>query len=466
MNILFIYPIIHPQEPPLHCPYELLELAALAEEQGHKTKIVDNNAYRLPIDAFRQEIKSEKTWDLIVVQADKVQGKQLSETARVIKEVNPSTIVCFGELVSSLPFQIMKWIPQLDAGIIGEPYLTFKQILNNTSQVEQGIFPKKKIKGIIYREGTKTKIANPQLPIDNPDDSVPFPLYEKSPVDTYFKYSPILYSTESSGYVSLNSGEQLRRLDVKTKYKNARHSTEYVVGLIKHLRLQYGVNFISFTDQNFTEDKQWFENFLVELENNDLAGLIKWGINCNVNTVDEAMLNKAHDLGLSYIFYNGETASKQIQTNLKLNFNNAQIAGALKATKNANINPVMSVKIGFPNETFESAADTCQFMIDNQVHWDPQFYIPELNDYTEEAIDQHLTDKEKEFLATAKEQDYEKLRNEAFKRWVYSLDDNKLTLNLTQVTDVELAGLKYLVATHDINKIKGQNKESLLNFAN
>jgi anaerobic magnesium-protoporphyrin IX monomethyl ester cyclase len=236
MNILFIYPIIHPQEPPLHCPYELLELAALAEEQGHKTKIVDNNAYRLPIDAFRQEIKPEKTWDLIVVQADKVQGKQLSETARVIKEVNTTTsLVCFGELISALPFQIMKWIPQLDAGIIGEPYYSFKQILNNTAQIEQGIFPEKKIKGIVYREGKKTKLSKPQLLMENAD-SLPFPLYEKSPIDTYFKYSPILYSTESSGYVSLNSGEQLRRLDVKTKYEKTVHTSNYVVRLIKHLQ--------------------------------------------------------------------------------------------------------------------------------------------------------------------------------------------------------------------------------------
>jgi anaerobic magnesium-protoporphyrin IX monomethyl ester cyclase len=359
-----------------------------------------------------------------------------------------------------LPFQIMKWIPQLDAGIIGEPYYSFKQILNNTAQIEQGIFPEKKIKGIVYREGKKTKLSKPQLLMENAD-SLPFPLYEKSPIDTYFKYSPILYSTESSGYVSLNSGEQLRRLDVKTKYEKTVHTSNYVVRLIKHLRLQYGVNFISFTDDNFTENKTWFNNFLVELENNDLAGLIKWGINCNVNTIDEGILNKAHDLGLAYIVYNGETANKLMQSHLGLDFNNAQMTGALKATHSANINPVMTFKVGFPNETFETAAETCQFMIDNQIHWDPQFYIPELNDYTEEAIDQHLTAKEKEFLATAKEQEYENLRNEAFKRWIFSLDDNKLTLNLTQVSDVELAGLKYLIATHDINKIKGQNQPSI-----
>ena len=490
MNILFIYPIIKPQEPPIHCPYETLELAAIAEQLGHKIKIIDNNAYRLPIDAFRQEVKPEKNWDLIVVQADKVQGKQLSEVSRVVKEVNPSTsLVCFGELISQIPHSIMKWIPQIDAGIIGDPYLTFKSILSG--DYGEGFWHKHR--GLIYWEGKKLKLTKPQgiIGADSVkavfdadailDAVIPFPAYDKSPIETYFKYSSLLYSTESSGYIPLNLGENLRRLDVKTSYQpyNRRHSPSYVVNLIMHLRVHYGVNFISFTDENFTEDhiktnddKNWFNEFLDKLEENDLAGLIKWGINSDA-MVNEKMLNRAHDLGLSYIFFNAD--------NKKLN---AQMTGALKATKNANINPILSFQIGYPNETFASAAATCQFIIDNQVHWDPTFYIPPLNEYREEIVDQHLTAKEKQLL---KEQTFEayvavldeqktnqlfkpdtsktnlaknmpiieeKLRDIALQRWVYSLDDNKLTLNLTPVTDVELAGLKYLLFTHDIDKIK------------
>jgi hypothetical protein len=49
----------------------------------------------------------------------------------------------------------------------------------------------------------------------------------------------------------------------------------------------------------------------------------------------------------------------------------------------------------------------------------------------------------------------EKIRDSALKRWILSLDDaTKMSVNLTDFTDVELAGLQYLLASWDIERLK------------
>ena len=48
-----------------------------------------------------------------------------------------------------------------------------------------------------------------------------------------------------------------------------------------------------------------------------------------------------------------------------------------------------------------------------------------------------------------------KLRDEALKRWILSLDDaTRLSVNLTQFSDVELAGLRYMLSTWDITRLQ------------
>jgi hypothetical protein len=145
----------------------------------------------------------------------------------------------------------------------------------------------------------------------------------------------------------------------------------------------------------------------------------------------------------------------------------------------------MSFIIGFPNETVDDIIATTQFFIDNQVHCDPFFLQPYpgskyFEAHKDKIIGQYMTDAEKEFLNDPALDTFmnlkwelpvampskstlmkdlpamrEKIHDGALKRWVLSLDDaTKMSCNLTEFTDVELAGLKYMVASWDVERLK------------
>lgn len=128
---------------------------------------------------------------------------------------------------------------------------------------------------------------------------------------------------------------------------------------------------------------------------------------------------------------------------------------------------------------------TAQFFVDHQVHCDPFFLQPYPGsklyaEYKDKIIEQHMTDEEKAFLADPSLGTFmalkwelpvvipskstlqrelpilrEKIRDLALERWVLSLDDaTRMSCNLTDFTDVELAGLKYMLATWDVERLK------------
>lgn len=504
--------------------------------------ILDNNAYRFPIDAVRQGLKEEGSQDIIGITGLITQFKFIQTIAKVCREEHPAAlIVGGGGWLSSMPFEMMKWIPELDIGAVGEAYITWREILKHAEDRNWS-----KVKGLVYREGKKVKLSSMRPLIEeyyyceehkserltfekaaeadftckcgdplvnNLDEQIPWPAYEFSPVETYLKYSPIPYSMESSGMVPLNVGEGLRRLDVMsslgcpwncsfchhvcgspsqqsklygrevTGKAFRQHSPKYVVGLIDHLRRKWSVNFVSFIDENFTVNKKWFYKFCETLEEADLATLIHWGVVGHSRTVDKEMLVKGHDVGMSYISYGGESGSARLLKEMGKGQTPEQMSASIEATHAAQINPIMSFIIGFPDETIEDVIATLQFFIDNQIHCNPFFLQPYpatalYEQYKDKIIEQYMTEDELAYmkdneLRTSLMQAYYKeapkeissnqarklfpelqtrIHDEALKRWVLSLDDaTRMSCNLTAFTDVELAGMRYLLSTEGIS---------------
>lgn len=519
----------------------LLQLAAITDAWGAKLAIFDNNAFRLPIDAIRQTIKEDKNifqkgqirgivdnvlsgisepatseelykfadqleeklsqvtqlikadWDIIGISALVTQYKYVKQIIPICREESPDAlIVGGGGLFSSLPLETLHWLPDLNLVCIGESYITWQEILEHYEDRNW-----KKIKGLAYRQGKKTKLTKmrPLIPEEKLDEKIPWPAYEFSPVETYLMNSRIPYSPESMH-------PSCRRLDICTSYgcnwtcnfcfhpscvteiygkKLAgkpfrQHSPEYIVGLINHLRQQYCINFVSFIDENMTINREWFFKFCEQLEESGLATLIHWGMVCHVRTVDTELLQKGRDVGLSYVSYGGETSSPKLLKQIGKGQNKEQMEAAIQATQAAGVNPIMSFMIGLPDTTVNDLIRDLQFYIDNQIHVKPFFVQPLpgsrlYREFKDKIVEQYLTDEEKNFIE-GKSYEVEKifdniekqfsrsrinkhravnsaiLKDAALERWVLSLDDaTKLTVNLTSFNDVELAGLQYMLST-------------------
>lgn len=287
------------------------------------------------------------------------------------------------------------------------------------------------------------------------------------------------FVTHNCFHTSMTPSCQSQIYGKKVTGKEVRYfSPEYVVNLISHLRQTYCINFVSFIDENLSTNRKWFFEFCEKLEESGLATLIHWGMVCHTRTVDAELLQKGKDCGLSYISYGGETASEKLLQQMGKGQTKEQMSAAIQATQAAGINPIMSFICGFPNSTVDDLLEDVQFFIDNQIHVRPFLLQPYpatklYKEYKDKIIDQYLTEKEKEFLTEPNKQTYlaifdeqklpipstrsfkkqtpilkEKLKNIALERWVLTLDDaTRLSVNLTDFNDVELAGLRYMVST-------------------
>ena len=505
-----MHPEIRTTEPPLHPPYGILQLAAITDQLGHKIAIMDNNAYRLPIDSIREEIKHDQ-WDIIGIGGLTTQYRFVKEILPVARDEHPDAlIVGGGGFLTAQPIQMMKWLPELDIGSVGESYITWAEILEHAERRDW-----KHIKGIVYRQGKQAKLSpmRPLISSKDLDEEIPFPAYEFSPIDVYLQNSMIPYCPETMT-------PSVRRLDVLTSYgcpwscsfcfhlgqspgcqskiynqkvlgpPFRQHTPEYVCNLIQHLRMQYCINFVSFIDENLTSNRKWFFEFCDKLEETGLATLIKWGMVCHTKTVDPQLLQIGKDHGCCYISYGGETRSQHLLDKIGKGQTKEQMEAAITATQAAGINPIMSFIIGFPETTIDDVIGDCQFFIDNRIHVMPFFLQPYpgsrlYTEHLDEIIRQNLKDSDEESIVF-RDRDIDfsifkkvmelhgikepitkswmtkhlneiqtKLKDEALERWIMNLDDaTKMSVNLTDFNDVELAGLRYMLQMWEIERLK------------
>jgi len=386
------------------------------------------------VEALRQEVKNfqlsaSEGWDVIGIGGLTTQYKYIREIAKVCKTEFPAAVlVGGGGFATAQPHDMMRWIPEFDCLCLGEGIITFKEILEHVEDQNW-----KTVKGLAYREGSKIKLSAMRPLIEefyhceedcnsdhltfekalakdfacqcgaklanNLDEEIPFPAYEYGAVETYLMNSRIPYSVESMR-------PDCRRMDVLSSYgcpmrcsfcfhcgstpycqskiygktvsgkPFRQHSPRYVVELIDHLRRHYLINFVSFIDENFTVNKLWYDRFCSELENFDLATLIHWGILSHVKTINQKMLERGHDLGLSYVSYGGESANERLLKECHKGQTKTDMESAITATQAANVNTIMTFILGLPNETIDDVIETAQFFVDNQIHCVPFFCFP------------------------------------------------------------------------------------------
>ena len=232
--------------------------------------------------------------------------------------------------------------------------------------------------------------------------------------------------------------------------------------------MTYGIDRVSFIDENMCSNKKWFMEFLDKLEESGLATLIKWGMVCHTRTVDAQLLQKAHDCGLAYVSYGGETSNERLLKQIGKGQNKEQMSAAIQATQAAGINAIMSFIIGFPDQNVDDIMEDLQFFIDNQIHTIPFFLQPYCGSklfsvYKDKLIEQGMTADETEFLVNPTLDLYykvfgketvvpslvsiaknlplmtDKIKDAVLERWILSLDDaTRLSVNLTKFNDVEL----------------------------
>jgi anaerobic magnesium-protoporphyrin IX monomethyl ester cyclase len=402
-KVLFINPVVREEDVPRHVPYGIALLAAIAMNKGHLVQVYDANAWRLGEDVLRDVLAADE-WDVVALGGITTAYGSIKSILPLIRAVCPKAVIVLGGgVLTSLPRDMMNWLPEVDVGCVGEGFVTFPEILD---VVDRGSREWHKVLGTISRGTDGKLVMSEQRPLITDLDVLPYPAWDLFPLEeVYFRNSQALYSEE--GYLAR------RRIDINASYgcslicrycyhlgiagdmryqDNAQgeievafdqpgvytrdiryHSPEYVVKMAKHAYDKYNIDFVGFLDENLmTMDKfsgrtwmkeicrLWHEYGLAPKYQYDAAGNVTgwtgvhWSGTSHATLCTKEILEIMRKAGCSHLVYGYESFSPHVMKTVGKGATPETNIRSFFWTLDAGIRPVPNQIIGFPNEDFES----------------------------------------------------------------------------------------------------------------
>ena len=405
-KVLFVNPVVREEDDPRHVPYGIALLASLASDAGHLVQVYDQNAWRQDADVVRKVFESDD-WDVIAMGGITTTYGSVKEMVPLARGARPDAVIVLGGgLLTSLPREMMTWLPDVDIGVIGEAFETFPEILEMVDAQEAQW---DKVKGTISRGPEGKLIMSPARELLENLDSLPYPAWDMFPLEeVYFKNSQVLFSEEgmlasrrldinaSYGcslicrfcyhlgiagdmrYVTDDNGESNVAFDVPGTYSRTirYHSPEYAVRLVKHAYDKYNINFVGFLDENLmTMDvfsgrtwmkeicRLWKEyglqpSYLRDgVERTDDWTGVHWSGTSHATLCTPEILKEMRSVGCSHLVYGYESFSDQIMKRLGKGATPKTNIRSFFWTLDAGIRPIPNQIIGFPSEDFDSLRD-------------------------------------------------------------------------------------------------------------
>ena len=483
MKVLFINPVIRENDKPRYAPYGMAQLVAIAIKKGYKVQVFDANAIRPNLKLVKKVIVIDN-WDVIVIGGLVTSYGYIKKLSMIIKQLKPNLpIIAGGGFITPIPYEIMKFIPEIDVGIIGEGYVTLLEVLERFKNKEL-IF--EDIKGIIFRNKNKELIltSKRELLPENELDSLPFPAFDLFPMEIYFKNSGILLSEEMmtskanigiiasygcpfkckycfhlglSDELNIKSKNKKNYIEL-TKSRRVRvHSPEYVIEMIKYFKRKFQIDFISFLDENFAilyKREKWFTAFFdlwmkegfqplcikKKEKHSEKCNGIHWSTTAHAKIVNENMLIDFKEMGCASLDFGFESFDRNILESIGKESTPELNEKALIMTLKAGIRPIPNQMIGFPNDTIESIKTTVRYWIKLGIKSKPFFATPYPGcewyyTYYEKIMEQY---------------------NNNLENFLLDLGDaiNPTVVLSKHLNLVELLGLRELMVRYDLKKIE------------
>lgn len=414
-RVLIINPVVREEDVPRHIPYGEALLAAISIKEGHQVCVYDANAHRQPISKITDVCKADD-WDVIAVGGLTTTYGFIRKSLSLIRQAAPKAlVVAGGGFLTSMPRDVMQWLPQIDVGVVGEAFRTFPEIL---AKVDEGDFDFRKTLGVAWRDGDEI-VLNETRPVIHDLDSLPWPAWDLFPLDIYFQNSSALFSEEiyeCKRRIDINAsfgcslicrycwhlgttGDMLveRSADgdndvVFTYGRNLRyHSPTYIVSMVSELRRRYDVDFVTFLDENLmtmeaSSGRKWLGQICDEWERANLVparkngarkgadhGGVFWSGTSHAGLHRKDILRRMYESGCTHLVYGLESFDPHILKRLGKGTNRQNNIDSVGVCLESGIVPIPNIIIGFPEETFDSVRNTITALIELKIHAKPHF---------------------------------------------------------------------------------------------
>jgi anaerobic magnesium-protoporphyrin IX monomethyl ester cyclase len=404
-KILFVVPIIREDDCARHIPYGLALMASLADQLGHQVQVFDANAWR-PGDEVLRDVLEADRWDVVATGGITTAYAYLKKTVEFARRYAPSaTVVVGGGVLTSMPRDIMHFLPQVDVGVVGEGFVTWPDVL---TQIATGEKRWQDVLGIIWRRNDGSVVMNSSRPlVHDLDAAVPYPAWDFFPLDIYFRNSSVILSEEAM--------QARRRLDINVSYgcslicrfcfhlgltgdlqqvetadgldvtftqkRDIRwHSPRYIVDLVKYAKQKFNIDFVAFLDENLmTMNVSTGGTWLPEICDlwikeglqpsciregvpHDPASCdgVHWGGTSHAALATPAVLRKMREAGCTYLDYGLESFSERLLKTIGKGASPKSNRQCIPMAMAAGIRPIPNQIIGFPDEFFDSILDSLE----------------------------------------------------------------------------------------------------------
>lgn len=352
-------------EPPLWCGLK----AAYLREKGYKVKIIDAEGHNYsPSDTTEKITKEDSLYVDIVVMGLNPSASSTPKMVAVkeliseIRKRKPDMkIMLSGLHPSALPKRTLEE-EEADFICVGEGLNTNLKLADTLKSGEN----KYDINGLWYKKDGKI-ISNGLADVIKDLDSLPFIAWDLLDMNIYRAHNWQCFHDLKNRtpyaiiYTSLGCPFNCSYCNIHAMYECKPgirfRSPKKVVDELELLVKNYNMKNIKILDELFV---------LNEKRVNEICDLIlEKGLDLNiwayarVDTVNEHVLKKLKQAGVSWLCYGIEAGSKKVRDNVhKAQFGQDQIRTAMKMTHDAGINIIGNFMFGLPEDDIESTQET------------------------------------------------------------------------------------------------------------
>jgi anaerobic magnesium-protoporphyrin IX monomethyl ester cyclase len=348
-------------------PIYLAYTVAVIEKAGFEVLFIDAIMDELSIEEFSERVHDIAP-GLAVIETSTPSIEFDLETAAAIKRASPETFIALiGSHVTFFDRETLAENPAVDAVVRGEFEYTcadLAQALQNQGHPDTGSRAKLGgVLGLTYRDADGNIQRNPDRPLFEPLDDMPFPARH---IVKDAGYRAGIYSGGTPTAMVSSRGCPYRCTfclwpDVLYGHKFRARSAQNVVDEIEQAVRVYGHDEIYFDDDTFTIDRQRVMDICRMIQERGLEEEVEWIAQCRVDTVDREMLEAMKAANCGYILFGVESGSPEMLKKMRKGITLDKVRSAFDLTKEVGIKTQAFFLFGMPGETQETIRETIEF---------------------------------------------------------------------------------------------------------
>jgi anaerobic magnesium-protoporphyrin IX monomethyl ester cyclase len=356
----------------------LAQMAALLHPT-YKVHIIDANAERIGWKEFGTLLdKYQPKYYFTQLTAPTLENDMYGV---FMAKARGAQTIAFGTHITPIPIETMRPFPALDFGLVGEPDLTIRDLLDNLenrmnerpenivklfdkhdityqpARDADGKLDMYKIKGLAWRNGDQVVVNMPRPFIADLDD-LPIPMHELLPLQKYrmpMMKGPFTFIVTSRG---CTAGCIYCIKHVSYQYSVRLRSPKLIMEELWKLK-ELGINYINMYSDLFTVSRDQVMDLCQRMIDEKIN--IHWTSNSRVDYVDEEMLRMMARAGSFLISWGIESGNEQILKHARKGAYPDKAKRALTWARQAGILNWGYFIIGLPGETEQSIRQTIDF---------------------------------------------------------------------------------------------------------